>query len=303
MTTVNKPQLLYDKVAKKLFTNERVGKKLAARVIQKTLDLDIDADELANNLEFKHPGISPTLGIVDNESDILLESDESVWDIEINLSNGTRFERKNKAYICGLYLKQLPKSNDYRNLKKVIQINLDYFDYFQHDLFHYISYLTEVHTSEFETKDIEIHHINLAKLNKVDYNDIVNNKGTLSALLYFFVCNDQTLLEEVYEGDSFMKMLKEEAEKIVEGIDRLLYYDADELHRLDREDAIKEGREEGREEGRQEGRQEGIEQGTSQAKHQIAKNLLAEGLDINVISKTTGLSLEELSNLKESISK
>ena len=221
-----------------------------------------------------------------------MESDESVWDIEINLSNGTRFERKNKAYICGLYLKQLPKSNDYRNLKKVIQINLDYFDYFQHDLFHYISYLTEVHTSEFETKDIEIHHINLAKLNKVDYNDIVNNKGTL---LYFFVCNDQTLLEEVYEGDSFMKMLKEEAEKIVEGIDRLLYYDADELHRLDREDAIKEGREEGR--------QEGIEQGTSQAKHEIAKNLLAEGLDINVISKTTGLSLEELSNLKESISK
>ena len=96
-----------------------------------------------------------------------------------------------------------------------------------------------------ETKDVEIHHINLDKLNNVDYNDITNDKEALETLLYFFVCEDKTVLEKVYKGDDFMHLTKEEADKIIEGIDRLLYYDQEELNRLDREDAIKEGLEEG----------------------------------------------------------
>ena len=311
--------MLNDEVAKKLFTNEVIGKRLAARLICKTLDLEIDADELAKNLEYKHPNTSPVANVVDSVSDVSLESNDFVCDIEINLSNGLRNDRKNKSYICGLYLRQLPSSKEYNRLKKIVQINLDYFDYFHANLFHYVSYFTEVHTGMLETKDVEIHHINLAKLNNVDYNDIVSDKEALETLLYFFVCEDKTVLEKVYKGDDFMHLTKEEADKIIEGIDRLLYYDQEELNRLDREDAIKEGLEEGRAEGRQkgleEGRQKGLEEGRQKGLEeghqlgleegeknkakQIAKSMIQKDFDNETIADITGISLEKIEALRK----
>lgn len=42
----------------------------------------------------------------------------------------------------------------------------------------------------------------------------------------------------------------------------------------------------------------GIKQGTKKAKVEIAKNLLSQNIAIKIISDTTGLSVEELNNLK-----
>ena len=40
------------------------------------------------------------------------------------------------------------------------------------------------------------------------------------------------------------------------------------------------------------------EQGTEQSKNEIAKNMLKENMDISLISKLTGLSNEQINNLK-----
>jgi len=55
----------------------------------------------------------------------------------------------------------------------------------------------------------------------------------------------------------------------------------------------------GRQEGRQEGRKEGIEAGMKQEKIDIAIKMMKENLDSSLVSKVTGLSLEELHKLKE----
>jgi len=61
----------------------------------------------------------------------------------------------------------------------------------------------------------------------------------------------------------------------------------------------KKGRQEGRQEGRKEGRKEGIEAGMKQEKIDIAIKMMKENLDPALVSKVTGLSLEELHKLKE----
>jgi len=61
------------------------------------------------------------------------------------------------------------------------------------------------------------------------------------------------------------------------------------------EDALKEDFERGREEGRKEGREEG----RHQEKAQIAHSLLREGVDIDLIARTTGLTREEIHQLKQ----
>jgi len=43
---------------------------------------------------------------------------------------------------------------------------------------------------------------------------------------------------------------------------------------------------------------EGYEKGKIDEKLEIAKNLLSENIDINIISKLTGLSINQINNLK-----
>lgn len=52
------------------------------------------------------------------------------------------------------------------------------------------------------------------------------------------------------------------------------------------------------EKGRQEGRQEGLQEGREQANFAIARNLLKQGVSIEIIMKSTGLSREKLISLQ-----
>ena len=253
--------ILNDVVVKKIFTNERVGKRLATKVINRTLGLNMDEDILEQNLEYSHPQIAPNINVVNNETDILLEHNDFIANIEINLVDNKRNDIKNKTYLCCLWLKQVPTSKEYNNLKKNIQINIDYFDYFNKDLFHYESVLTEKHTGIIETEDIAIHHLNLVKLEKEDYNKFITDKESLEKLLYFFVCKDKSILDEIYKGDKFMETLRDETDQIQAVLDSFLFYNKEELDRLGREDMMREGYEKGVEKGLEQGIKQGIEQG------------------------------------------
>ena len=66
-------------------------------------------------------------------------------------------------------------------------------------------------------------------------------------------------------------------------------------------EGLEQGREEGLEQGRKEGREEGLEEGLEKGreieKTITAKNFLNEGVPIEVISKATGLTLEQIEML------
>ena len=54
-----------------------------------------------------------------------------------------------------------------------------------------------------------------------------------------------------------------------------------------------------REEGKEEGIKEGREEGREKEKLEIAENLLKRNVDIDIIVESTGLSKEEVENLKK----
>jgi len=61
---------------------------------------------------------------------------------------------------------------------------------------------------------------------------------------------------------------------------------------------INGARREGIIEGIEQGTKQGLEQGSRQEKIEIAKNMLNENMDIEIISKVTGLTKEEIETLK-----
>ncbi|MBP3765547.1 MAG: hypothetical protein J6G98_00005 [Bacilli bacterium] len=67
------------------------------------------------------------------------------------------------------------------------------------------------------------------------------------------------------------------------------------IKREAREEGIKEGIKEGIEKGIK----EGLEKGVREGKIEIAKNLINMQMDYEDISKATGLSVEELKQIKE----
>ena len=60
----------------------------------------------------------------------------------------------------------------------------------------------------------------------------------------------------------------------------------------------RKARQEGIQQGVQQGVQQGIQQGVQEAQETIAINLLREGLSVELVIKTTGLSLERVRELQ-----
>ena len=105
------------------------------------------------------------------------------------------------------------------------------------------------------------------------------------------VLKKDEVIKEAFDVASFLALSKDEQ----------FAYQIDLKARLDYKNTIdyaKEcAKEEGRAEGREEGLKEGLKEGEKKAKIEIAKNLL-DILDNETISKKTGLSVEEIENLR-----
>lgn len=65
----------------------------------------------------------------------------------------------------------------------------------------------------------------------------------------------------------------------------------------EREKGIDFGRRLGMNKGRREGFSKGLDRGERNAKRQIARALLATGIDVAIIAKTTGLTVAEIEAL------
>ena len=104
------------------------------------------------------------------------------------------------------------------------------------------------------------------------------------------------------KGDKLMEKLKDEAIELNNDDDFVKLMSDEEEERLLKNSYIQEGFEQGVEKGIEQGIEKGIEKGIEQGIEQqtieLTKNMLKENIDINQISKITGLSINEINNLK-----
>ncbi|SHH34054.1 conserved hypothetical protein (putative transposase or invertase), partial [Thermosyntropha lipolytica DSM 11003] len=97
---------------------------------------------------------------------------------------------------------------------------------------------------------------------------------------------------------------KVDEEILIECIEKILPERREDLMTLAekwRREGIKEGIEKGIREGREQGIQEGIAKGIEQGIEKAALNALREGLDVKLISRLTGLSVERIEELKKKL--
>ena len=171
---------LNDVIAKKIFKNEVLGKKLSARVISDVIGADYE--DVYNNIKLSSEEIAFSALTVNSTADAIYYNDIAYFNIEVNYKNYKSKRYQLESYVYQLYLGQLHNYNDYNKIKKIMQISIDSYDYFGKDEFIYNVFLMEDKYKVKASDKIHIIHLNLAKLRKIDYTSIVNGKDNLKKI-------------------------------------------------------------------------------------------------------------------------
>ena len=275
--------LLKDKVVKKLLNSENpTCREYLVRLISASTGISVKL--LRNNIELVTPNVSSNSNYVNSVSDVMVKDNENYYNIEINYNNVPIAIVKNNIYMYNSILRQVHKSDDYKNVKGVIQININNYDLFSKGEFVYDSMMIEKKHHIVRDNMLRVIDINLDFLFNIDYNKIKKgNEYNLEKLLYFFVCNDKKLLDNIYNGNGLMRDISKIFNIDIEDLDKQLYYDYDEY--------MKEVSYE-----------QGEIDATLKRNKEIIKNMLNNNLDKDLMLKITNLKEEELNKIIEDIS-
>ncbi len=223
----------------------------------------------------------------DYRLDILLESDKCdlIILIEMNQFPSKEIKYRNRLFVYTALARSLNSGENIKN-KKVIQIN---FNKERHPYVSKASYsVMDINTHK-EIKDFKIHEVYLENYKGIRYNG--DNKE--EAYLSLFTATSYEELREIAGDDK-------EALKIVDELERLglddkfgLAYDNEMMQKK----MINTARNWGYDDGKEDGKAEGLEEGARAKEIEIAKNLLQKGVSIDLVSESTGLSIEELNKL------
>ena len=202
-----------------------------------------------------------------------------------------------------MYVSSIKIGENYRELKKVITINILDFSYLDIEAFHTKYHLWEDNRKDFLLTDlVEIHFIEMPKFKKLLRKDLGHD--SLQRWLKFF---DSTIsgeeLKEIIDMDKKIKKAEKKLEYLSQDPKARALYEAREESRIEYNSSISYAMDKGREEGIEKGREEGMEKGMEKEKVNIAINALKKGIEVDVVCDITGLMMEEVLKIKNDLEK
>jgi len=292
--------LKLDSAFKKVFSDES-NKYYLAYLINYCTGMDIEYVE--SHLKYKNNFISGrNLDKKIGETDILVEVEEKVINIEMNKTIGETLIRKNKDYVSYLRSENVEKIKEGMSKRKfIIQINISASPRIKGKENERLVYEIELREKNLNILDVYnneiIYDINLEYLKNNLYNKKKITEKEKNLLL--FIERNKKELDKLFGGDSKMRNIIKNIKSIGYLGDKTFAFEYD--REAFREQVEKEAREEAVEEAKKKATEEGLKRGIEQEKIEIAKNLLRNGMSMENVSKNTGLSVDKTKKLKERI--
>ena len=211
--------------------------------------------------------------------DVLVKTEDGLYNIEVNSYSNRALHRRNMAYICNRYANGLESGKGYNEMQNFVQINLT--SEADNDIPPYEKYLLKGENTNFNYVDnLVIYEFNLPKIKNTCYNE------------YKFISlldADRDELRKMCKGDKLMKKLESEVNRLNNDLEFIQLMTDEEENEALRKTYINQGYDQGVEQG--------IQQGEKNKTIDIAKNLLKKGIDVQMISDTTRLTVDEINNL------
>ncbi len=249
-----------------------------------------DGDSIIKNLEIINPNLPPILqGLKDTYLDVKAKlKDGSLVIIEMQVLNVESFGKRVLYNAAKTYAFQLQSGEGYRMLKPVIALTITDFEMFSGSdrLISRFIYKEKTTNLKYTDNNIELVFIELPKFNKE-----LEQLESLTDKWIYFVKYARTLTSVPETMDSIPEIhrafeIANQANLTREEMEDL---DRREMFIYDQQGAISLGR--------AEGRAEGLAEGQREEKLAIARQLL-DLLNDDTISQTTGLSIDDVQNLR-----
>lgn len=192
------------------------------------------------------------------------------------LKNEYNMIKRSLYYWSKMYEEQLNEGDDYSKLERTICINILNFKYLDNNRFHNGYRLKEIETNEELTNIQEIHFIEIPKLSEDS-----DEKDMLVAWMEFLKNPESEKVRSLELTISEIREAKDELIRISNDKEQRLLYEMRSKTLKDKNSALNEAE------------RKGIEK--------VAKNLLDMGIPINEIILATGLSENEILNIKNNI--
>jgi len=232
--------------------------------------------------------------------DVKVEIDKNIiCDVEMQVQDFGNIDKRSSVYMATLETEGIKKGEDYKQAKKVIAINLLNFEYYKRNSYHNIAHMKFEKTKENEyvdmgysneeelaTNDLEMHFIEIPKFEKK--NPGANTK--LEQWLWLLAGREEKL--------EMARKKNKEIDKAIDIIDQMSMDEKEWNLYISRQRAIWDYNT-GMRTAREEGMKKGVEEGAKLEKLEIARNMLKEKVDIQIIAKVTGLTKEEIEKLEE----
>jgi len=212
-------------------------------------------------------------------TDILIEVEKSIINLEVNKYYYEGLFEKNNAYQNKLVSDQFYSSLDYYEPKTVIQINFDDFNRF--DDRPIIKFeMVDLERGLVEDGNLVKYHIVLPNLREMLYNK--DNLSEFDKELLLLAENNSNKLKSLVGDDKGLMEIFEKREKLSQDKKIIGLYDGEKMDAYEERCKIAYAK----------------KQGIEESKKEVAKNLLNNNVSIEVIINSTGLSLQELESLK-----
>ena len=221
--------------------------------------------------------------------DILCKDEkDNRYIVEMQVAKEKGFEKRAQYYASKAYISQVHVGGEYHNLKEVIFLAIAEFIMFpkkkdwksEHVILDKNSY-------EHDLKDFSFTFLELPKFQKS-----IHELSTISdKWMYFFKNAEKTSekdLEKLVGKDMIIERAYEELDRFHWNEEELLTYDQAEKYEGTYIASMAQKYD------------EGLEKGKRERELEIAKSLLLQGIDTDIIVSTTGLSKEEIEKLQNS---
>ena len=290
-----KISILSDTMLKAMFQNEnRI--KYSAKFL--SYFIDVEYEDILNNICLAKNELDKN-----NENDkgercdyVALLSDTSL-NIEVNNNSSLEVLERNMEYAHRLYSKKIRRGEENYQYTQVIQFNLNNFAFKGNDKIVDIYTVTNDDNIGLSNKLIFV-QIYVPNLRKKWYTKGMKSLSEEEKYILALVEMDLDKLNDL-GGENIMDEYVKEAEEVsFEGGVGEAYDKEWALRDQGYRDGLSQGKAEGFSQGKVEGKAEGISEGKNERNIEIAKNMLNEGIDINIIIKCTGLTNEDISALK-----
>ena len=214
--------------------------------------------------------------------------------IEIQMKNEYNMIQRTLYYWAKLYEGQLKEGDNYSKLSRTICINILNFSYLNNDKFHSAFRLKDIETNDELTDIQEIHFIEVPKLK-----DNSDEKDMLVAWTEFLKDPESEKVRTLEMSVEEIRKARQELVRISNDDRQRELYNIRKKAMLDESDALYNAEQKGIEKGKLAGLEEGMKVGEQQGKIEMVKGLLLNNVDIEIIKTTSGLTIDEINNIKK----